>query len=131
MAKIFKWLLAAGVALLVVMGAAAFALHLWISTDGMQGIAYCDALFKVPLVGEDRGRVQQFLATPINSETTGPVIHDRDGSVFVAVQHPGDGGSWVAQQSLFPDYLDKREARPGDWRGPRPSVVQVIRHRPR
>ncbi len=104
--------------------------NLWISTDGMQGIAYCDALFKVPLVGEDRGRVQQFLATPINSETTGPVIHDRDGSVFVAVQHPGDGGSWVAQQSFFPDYLDEREARPGDWRGPRPSVVQVIRQGP-
>ena len=104
--------------------------NLWISTDGMQGIAYCDALFKVPLAGEDRGRVQQFLATPINSETTGPVIHDRDGSVFVAVQHPGDGGSWAAQRSFFPDYLDKRTARPGDWLGPRPSVVQVIRQRP-
>ena len=103
--------------------------NLWISTDGMQGIAYCDALFKVPLTGEDRGRVQQFLATPINSETTGPVIHDRDGSVFVAVQHPGDGGSWAAQRSFFPDYLDRREARPGDWLGPRPSVVQVIRQR--
>jgi secreted PhoX family phosphatase len=74
--------------------------------------------------------VQQFLATPINSETTGPVIHDRDGSVFVAVQHPGDGGSWAAQRSFFPDYLDKHPARPGDWLGPRPSVVQVIRQRP-
>jgi len=104
--------------------------NLWISTDGMQGIAYCDALFKVPLAGDDRGRVQQFLATPINSETTGPVIHDRDGSVFVAVQHPGDEGSFVAQQSYFPDYLDRRTARPGDWLGPRPSVIQVVRSRP-
>ena len=54
------------------------------------------------------------------------MIHDRDGSVFVAVQHPGEDGTWAAQVSFFPDYIEPGERPPrGDWRGPRPSVIQV------
>ena len=70
----------------------------------------------------------QFLAVPNQAETCGPVIHDRDGSVFVAVQHPGEDGTWDDQVSYFPDYVpaDARPAR-GDWRGPRPSVAQITR----
>ncbi len=80
--------------------------NLWISTDGAPStIGYCDGLFKVPLEGAERGRVQQFLSVPRESETCGPVIHDRDGSVFVAVQHPGENGTWDAQRSFFPDYI--------------------------
>ncbi len=68
----------------------------------------------------------QFLAVPNQAETCGPVIHDQDGSVFVAVQHPGEDGGWDDQESYFPDYVPEG-SRPdrGDWRGPRPSVVQV------
>ena len=84
----------------------------------------------MPLSGRERGHVQQFLAVPKGAETTGPVIHDRDGSVFVAVQHPGENGTWKAQQSFFPDYVAAGERpRRGEWRGPRPSVVQVTRKR--
>jgi secreted PhoX family phosphatase len=50
------------------------------------------------------------------------VIHDREGLVFVAVQHPGENGSVAAQTSLFPDY---GSATPGSVAAPRPSVVQV------
>ena len=103
--------------------------NLWVSTDGMPGtLRYCDGLFKVPVSGPERGRVQQFLAVPTGGETCGPVIHDRDGSVFVAVQHPGENGSWEAQQSFFPDYVAAAdEPQLGEFRGPRPSVVQVTR----
>ncbi|QIK76079.1 PhoX family protein [Nocardioides piscis] len=103
--------------------------NLWVSTDGQPGtIGLNDALFKVPVTGPERGRVQQFLAVPIDGETCGPVIHDRDGSVFVAVQHPGEDGSWEAQRSRFPDFVPStRTARPGEFAGPRPSVVQVTR----
>ncbi|MET0871440.1 MAG: PhoX family phosphatase, partial [Paeniglutamicibacter terrestris] len=67
--------------------------NLWISTDGQPGtIGYCDALHKVTLTGSQRGKVEQFLAVPAGAETCGPLIHDRDGSVFVSVQHPGEGG---------------------------------------
>ena len=42
-----------------------------------------------------RGHVQQFLSVPRDAETCGPVIRDKDGSmVFVAVQHPGEDGTF-------------------------------------
>lgn len=100
--------------------------NLWISTDGAPGtIGYGDGLFKVPLTGSERGHVQQFLSVPREAETCGPVIHDREGLVFVAVQHPGEDGTFAAQHSLFPDY---GSSAPGDVAtAPRPSVVQVHR----
>ena len=76
------------------------------STDGQPGaIGLNDGLFKVPVEGPERGRVQQFLAVPAGAETCGPVIRDLEGSVFVAVQHPGEDGTFDAPQSRFPDYV--------------------------
>jgi secreted PhoX family phosphatase len=103
--------------------------NLWISTDGQpNAIGLADGLHKVPVAGDERGHVQQFLAVPVEAETCGPVIHDQDGSVFVAVQHPGEDGSWVAQRSRFPDFVPAgATAGRGEFAGPRPSVVQVTR----
>ena len=102
--------------------------NLWISTDGAPStIGYCDGLFKVPLEGAERGRVQQFLSVPRESETCGPVIHDRDSSVFVAVQHPGENGTWDAQRSFFPDYIAPGALADGKWGGPRPAVIQTTK----
>ena len=103
--------------------------NLWVSTDGQpSAIKVSDGLFKVPVEGPERGHVQQFLAVPSGAETCGPVIHDRDGSVFVAVQHPGEDGSWAAPQSRFPDYVPVGAApTAGQFAGPRPTVVQVTR----
>ncbi|SDY88480.1 alkaline phosphatase PhoX [Tessaracoccus flavus] len=104
--------------------------NLWISTDGQPGtIGLADAPHKVTLDGPDRGRVQQFLAVPRDAETCGPVIHDRDNSVFVAVQHPGEDGRWGAHTSYFPDFLPADgPVQVGDKvAAPRPTVVQVYR----
>ncbi len=96
--------------------------HLWIATDGQpSSINKADGLFKVGLTGANRGKVEQFLAVPREAETCGPVIHDRDGSVFVAVQHPGEDGTWAAQTSFFPDYVaagSSPSAATGGVRGP-------------
>ncbi|MHA7272797.1 PhoX family protein [Arthrobacter sp. TMT4-20] len=102
--------------------------NLWISTDGQPGtIGYCDGLFQVTLEGEERGKVEQFLAVPRDGETCGPIIRDKDRHVFVAVQHPGENGVWGNQTSLFPDYVaDGSKPRRGDAAVPRPSVVQVL-----
>ena len=99
---------------------------LWISTDGAPStIGYGDGLFRVPLTGAERGHVQQFLSVPRDAETCGPVIHDREGLVVVAVQHPGEDGTFDRPRSLFPDY---GSTAPGDVAtAPRPSVVQVHR----
>ena len=104
--------------------------NLWISTDGAPGkINLSDALHKVTLTGPERGRVQQFLAVPRDAETCGPVIHDKDQSVFVAVQHPGEDGSWGAHTSYFPDQLPASgPVQVGDKVAvPRPTIVQVTR----
>jgi secreted PhoX family phosphatase len=103
--------------------------NLWISTDGQPGtVGFNDGLFKVGLVGAERGRVQQFLAVPRDAETCGPIIRDQEGSVFVAVQHPGEDGTWAEQASLFPDYVPLGALpRKGEAAVPRPSVVQVYR----
>ena len=62
------------------------------------------------------------------AETCGPVVHDTEGMVFVAVQHPGEDGSFAEQHSYFPDYVPAGVTPPkGAWRGPRPSVIQVWR----
>ena len=101
--------------------------NLWISTDGApNSMGFCDGLFKVPLTGPERGRVQQFLSVPRDAETSGPVIRDAESMVYVAVQHPGEDGTWNAQSSLFPDYVPAGTVpAEGKWAGPRPSVVQV------
>lgn len=103
--------------------------NLWISTDGApSGIGKADGLFKVTLDGAERGRVEQFLAVPREAETCGPIIHDEERTVFVAVQHPGEDGTFADQHSFFPDYIPagSTPAR-GQVRAPRPSVVQVFR----
>lgn len=101
---------------------------LWIATDGApKTLELNDALHRVTVDGADRGRVEQFLAVPVAAETCGPVIDDRDGIVFISVQHPGEEGSWDDPDSYFPDYLDQGELRDGAWGGPRPSVVQIHR----
>lgn len=103
--------------------------NLWISTDGApSGIGKADGLFKVTLDGPERGKVEQFLAVPRDAETCGPIIHDDERSVFVAVQHPGEDGTFDKQVSFFPDYLPAgTAAAPGQARAPRPSVIQVFR----
>ncbi|MGF9661070.1 PhoX family phosphatase [Arthrobacter crystallopoietes] len=101
--------------------------NLWISTDGQPGtIQRNDALYRVTLEGPERGKVEQFMAVPIDAETCGPVIDDQDGMVYVAVQHPGEDGSWEKQNSLFPDYLPA--GTPSGKGGlPRPSVIQMYK----
>lgn len=103
--------------------------HLWVSTDGQpSAIGLNDALHHVHLAGPERGRVRQFLAVPAGAETCGPVVHDTDGSVFVAVQHPGEDGSWEEPQSRFPDFVTPGSTPgTGKWAGPRPSVIQVTK----
>ncbi|MFD1719739.1 PhoX family protein [Georgenia deserti] len=89
--------------------------NLWISTDGQPGtLGWNDALYQVPLEGEARGQVRQFLSVPVGAETCGPVI--TEDRVLVAVQHPGEGDdvSFDNRISNWPGGGDSL---------PRPSVV--------
>jgi uncharacterized protein len=88
--------------------------NLWVSTDG-NALGSNDGLFRVPVSGKRRGKVEQFLTVPVGAETCGPLVSDDQRSVFVAVQHPGevDGATFEAPASTWP-HTDPF---------PRPSVV--------
>ncbi len=93
--------------------------NLWISTDGQPGtLGTNDALYGVPVEGEYRGWVRQFLAVPGGGETCGPIVQDR--MVLVAVQHPGEfsEASFENPLSHWPD---------GGTSIPRPSIVVAYR----
>ena len=102
--------------------------NLWISTDGAPStIGYNDGLFKVGLEGRNRGNVEQFASMPRDAETCGPIIHDDESMVYVAVQHPGEDGTYGANTSFFPDYVaEGTTPQRGQVRAPRPSVVQMF-----
>ena len=92
--------------------------NVWIATDG-NVLGSNDGVFKVPTAGTERGRVQQFLTVPRGSEACGPLIADRDRSLFFAVQHPGevDGATFEQPASTWPHTDDF----------PRPSVCVAYR----
>lgn len=89
--------------------------NLWISTDGaLAGLGHNDGLFRVPVKGENRGKVECFATMPKGAECCGPFVYDGDKSVFFAPQHPGEltGGSFDTPASTWPHTDDF----------PRPSV---------
>lgn len=101
--------------------------YLWIATDGAPtAIGYNDGLFRVDLTGPKRGRTQQFLSVPQDAETCGPVIHDRENMAYVAVQHPGEDGTFETPRSYFPDYVLPTREGEGQFAMPRPSVIQIF-----
>ncbi|MGA8255161.1 MAG: PhoX family phosphatase [Nocardioides sp.] len=94
--------------------------NLWISTDG-NVLGSNDGIFRVPTSGPNRGQVLQFVTMPLGAEACGPLIADRNRSLFFAVQHPGeiDGATFEKQASTWP-HTDNF---------PRPSVCVAYRDR--
>jgi len=90
--------------------------NLWIATDGQaEVIAINDALYAVPTGGPERGHVRRFLSAVPGAEVTGPEFTPDDRSLFVAIQHPGEGTTLGSPSSRWPDGSGP----------PRPSVVVV------
>lgn len=91
-----------------------------IATDGQpSSIGLNDAFHFVPAEGRERGHVQQFLSVPVGAEACGPELTPDNETLFCAVQHPGDGGSFESPTSTWPD----REVPP------RPSLVNIVKRR--
>jgi uncharacterized protein len=94
---------------------------LWIATDGNQTTGANDGLWALGTQGEERGLGKAFLRAPVGAEVCGPRFTDDGRSVFVAIQHPGDGdqASFENPTTRWPDF---HETMP-----PRPSVVAIRR----
>jgi uncharacterized protein len=78
--------------------------NLWIATDGaFSPLKTNDGLFAVPTEGAERGYVQQFLSTVRGSEVCAPEFAPDGQSLFITIQHPGEGGTFAEPASTWPD----------------------------
>lgn len=91
--------------------------NMWISTDGMDGsLKLNDGVFAVPVAGPERGRVRQFFSAVPGCEVCGPEFTPDNTTLFVAIQHPGEGGTFEEPLTRWPD---------GGKAPPRPSIVAI------
>lgn len=103
--------------------------RLWIATDGNDAkkTGRTDGIWAVETEGADRATSRLFFRVPIGAEMCGPCFTPDMETLFVAVQHPGEGddsgegpaASFEAPLTRWPDF---RPDTP-----PRPSVVAITR----
>lgn len=92
--------------------------NLWIATDGQPGtFRRNDGIYAVPTEGEERGFLRQFLSGVVGAETASLELTPNNETLFVSIQHPGEGSTFENPSSTFPDGTTP----------PRPSVVAVTR----
>jgi hypothetical protein len=95
--------------------------NLWIATDGQSGtFRKNDGLYAVPVQGSERGFVRRFLSAPAGAEVTGPEFAPDFATLFLSIQHPGQGGSLERPASRWPD----------GGPPPRPSVIAIVKTGP-
>ena len=67
--------------------------NLWIVTDGTQPRGANDGCWVCPTEGPQRGRLQQFMSGPVGAEICGCQFTPDGETLFLSIQHPGEGGS--------------------------------------
>jgi hypothetical protein len=101
--------------------------NLWITSDfpvtGPAAEPYAaflnNGMFMVPTTGQNAGVAFQFASAPLGSELTGPWLSPDETTLFLSVQHPGEGSTPEKPSSHWPDGAG----------APRPSCVAIRRVR--
>lgn len=93
--------------------------NLWIVTDGTQPTGLNNGCFAVPTEGENRGYLRQFMSGPVDCEVCGAEFTPDNTTLFLNIQHPGDGGTISNGTSDFPNF--------GSGEEPRPTLMGVYR----
>lgn len=92
--------------------------NLWIVTDGPQPRGSNDGCWVCPTDGPQRGRLQQFMSGPVGAEICGCQFTADSATLFLSIQHPGEGGTVAEPRSHWPD---------GPGTQPRSSVIAITR----
>lgn len=90
--------------------------NLWMVTDGAQPGGGNNGCWVAPTTGPSRGRLQQFMSGPVGCEVCGCEFSPDDETLFISIQHPGEGGTTAEPRSHWPD---------GGNSQPRASVIAI------
>jgi secreted PhoX family phosphatase len=77
--------------------------RLWVVTDADTALIGNNGCFVVPTTGPDRGRLTQVLSAPVGAEVCGCEFTPDGKTLFLSIQHPGEGGTVDAPASHWPD----------------------------
>jgi uncharacterized protein len=92
--------------------------NLWIVTDGDQPVGGNNGCFMCPTEGTDRGKPRRFMTGPVGAEVCGCSFTPEAETLFLSIQHPGEGGTLNEPVSHWPD---------GPGCAVRPSLIAVRR----
>lgn len=90
--------------------------NLWIVSDGAQPQGGNNGCWACPTSGPERGRLQQFMSAPVGAEVCGCQFSPDGETLFISIQHPGEGGTVATPTSHWPD---------GPGTQPRSSVIAI------
>ncbi|MEC7574588.1 MAG: alkaline phosphatase PhoX, partial [Pseudomonadota bacterium] len=88
--------------------------RLWVATDGNPSTGSADGVWAMETEGERRGTSKAFFRAPIGAEVCGPRFTEDGRTLFVAVQHPGDGdgATFETPTTRWPDFKEDHPPRP-------------------
>jgi secreted PhoX family phosphatase len=104
--------------------------RLWIATDGNSGskTGRTDGVWALETEGESRATGKLFFRCPAGAELCGPEFTPDDETLFVAVQHPGEGDD--EDPKAGPATFENPATRWPDFEPgmpPRPSIVAITK----
>ena len=87
--------------------------RLWITTDGQEDAAgFADGLYATEVSGLHRAMPRAFFRGPMGCEVTGPCFTPDGKTLFLSVQHPGQGSTYENPATRWPDFNPNLPPRP-------------------